>query len=438
MHRRTFLRGLVGGSALTLGLPLFDAMLNGNGTALAGGAPLPVRFGTWFWGCGHNPARWNPVQTGTDFAFPVELAALERHRERINILTGFDAKLGGKPNYPHHSGMSALRTGVVPDADLQVPGVSLDVIIANHIGGTTPFRSLDLSATANRADSYSFQGAGVVNPSEISPIDLYDRVFGAGVGTGGGEADPRLLLRKSVLSVVSDDVARLEGRLGSHDKQRLDQYLTSLRQLEQQIDAFLAGPSDLAACVTPARPSGEDPGTEIEQAVATHDLMAELLAMALACDRTRSFNMLFSHGLSELRLQGDNLSHHQLTHDELVDDALGYQPAVTGFIDRSMSALSSFLDVLAAVPEGEGTLLDNCVVLGHSETSFAKTHDISSIPVVIAGGGGGALATGQHISGSSSQVTRVGLTLQQLFGLPVTEWGTGPLATSQSIGELFA
>jgi len=440
ISRRTVLRGMVGGAAVSLGLPLFDCFLNDDGTALAQGAPLPVRFGTWFWGCGMNPDRWVPEAEGADYDLPPELEALADVREHVSVLSGFNTVLDGRPNLPHWTGVMATLTGSVPSVEPEVPAPTLDVLISERIGAATRFRSLELAATGVPGQSYSRASQSIVNASTVSPLELYTRVFGADFvapGDAGHMPDPRTVLRQSLLSAVSDDAARLESRLGSHDRQRLDQYFTSLRQLENQIELSLS-PPDLAACKRPRPPMGEEIGTELEQTKSTHLMLTELLVFALLCDQTRVFNMLFSWGTSELRRSGAETAHHQYTHDEVVDPVLGYQPNATGFVLESMQAWAGFVDRLASTPEGAGTLLDNCLVLAHSESSFAKSHQVTMLPVMIAGRAGGRLRSGLHLRGNGEPVSRIGLTVQQTMGLAVGSWGTRSMEVSQPVGAILA
>lgn len=446
--RRTLLRGSLAGGAVTMGLPLLDCFLNDDGTALAQGAPLPVRFGAWMWGCGMNPDRWNPPTEGMDFELPVELQALDRElatggtlRDHVSILSGFDVKLDGRPNFPHTTGLMGTLTGSLPLEDYTVPAPTLDTIIAAELGGLTRFRSIEMSCTGNPNQSYSFANGGVPNAPELSPMALYTRVFGpefADPNAGPFTPEPRLLLRQSVLSVVKDDRERLLGRVGSHDRQRLEQYFTSVRQLEKQIDVLLAGPPDLASCQKAPAPGPEDLGTEIGQSMSTNRLMAELLSFALACDQTRVFTMMFSDRISGLRQPGSSAQHHQLTHDEALDPEFGYQPEATEFVFASMEAWADFVERLAAIPEGDGTLLDNCLVLGHSDVSLAKIHGITGIPMMIAGRAGGALEPGVHVAGATSPTTRVGLTIQQVMGLTTESWGTRSMEATQPISEILS
>lgn len=440
LSRRALLRGMASGTAVSLGLPLLDYFLNDNGTALAQGAPLPLRFGTWFWGCGINPDRWVPSIEGPDYDITTELEAIADFRSEVSVLSGFNTILDGRANWPHSTGVSAMLTGTVPEQDGQFPDTTLDIRIAREIGGATRFRSLEMAATGNPSQSYSREGTTSTNTSTVSPLEMYTRLFGPGFvdpSDSQQAPDPRTLLRQSALSVVADDIRRLEGIVGTHDRQRLDQYFTSLRQLEQQIELSLS-PPDLEGCTRPDEPRGEDLGSDLPQAAATHRLLTQLLVFALLCDQSRVFNMLFSWGLSNLRHPGGSTSHHQLTHDELVDPELGYQPEATTFALASMDAWGEFVRTLATTPEGAGTLLDNCLVLAHSESSFAKSHDVTGLPIMIAGRAGGLLQPGVHVRGNGEPVTRIGLTVQQLMGLPIEEFGTRSMQVNQPIGEILA
>ena len=439
LSRRTVLRGMLGGAAVSLGLPLLDCFLNGNGTALAQGAPLPLRFGTWFWGCGMNPDRWVPSAEGATFDLPPELAALAGVREHVSVLSGFNAVLDGRPNLPHWTGVMATLTGSVPSVEPEVPAPTLDVLVSERLGGATRFRSLEMAATGVPGQSYSRASQSIVNASTVSPLELYTRLFGPDFVAPGGShtPDPRTVLRQSLLSAVREDAQRLEARLGSHDRQRLDQYFTSLRQLENQIERSL-DPPDLAACTRPRPPAGEHLGTDLDQTTSTHRLLTELLVFALLCDQTRVFNMLFSWGTSELRRSGAETAHHQYTHDEIVDPLLGYQPQATSFVLESMQAWAGFVERLATTPEGAGSLLDNCLVLAHSESSFAKSHQVTTLPVMIAGRAGDRLRPGLHVRGNGEPVSRIGLTVQQVMGLPVGTWGTRSMQVTQPLGAILA
>lgn len=441
LDRRTALRGAVNGMAVAIGLPLLDVFLDVNGEALAAtGAPVPVRFGTWFWGLGVNPPRWFPSKIGADYDLKEELAPIAPLKHKINVLSDFALPLDGKPNLPHVSGGIGIRTGMAIASDRGLPGTSFDVAIGDVIGTRTRFRSLEVSATGDPRNSLSGRGNGNLNPAEISPAALYTRIFGPGFRDPNSTSftpDPAVLARRSVLSGVTGQRQALEARLGAADRQRLDQYFTSLRQLEKQLDVQLTRPEPMQGCVVPAKVPDLPVNAEIETVMRNHEIMTDLLVMAMACDNTRVFNMNFNNGASSLTRIGSTITHHQLTHEEVLDNRLGYQPDATFFVNKIMEAWVYFIRALDAVKEGDRTLLDNSLVFAHSETEFAKFHTIDNIPMMTAGSGGGRFRTGLHIAGEGTPVSRVGLTLQQAMGVPVDRWGTESLETNKPIKELM-
>lgn len=443
LSRRTALKGMINGAAIAVGLPLLDLFLDGNGEALAAtGAPVPVRFGTWFWGLGVNPNRWFPSAPGANYDLKPELAPIRDYQSKISVLGNFNVMLDGAPNLPHSSGGPAIRTGRALTAERGLPGESFDVTIGDRIGTRTRFRALDVSAIGDPRNSLSGRGGGNLNPAEGSATGLYTRIFGEGFKDPNSATftpDPAVMARRSVLSAVTEQRQALDAAVGSADRQKLDQYFTSVRQLEKQLDVELTRPEPLQACVTPgAKPGATRVSGDIEDVVKNHELMADLMVMALACDQTRVFNMMFNNGASSLTRIGSTITHHQLTHEEVLDPKLGYQPEATYFLTKIMDAWVYFIAALDRVKEGDRTLLDNTLVFAHSETEFAKFHTIDNIPMMIAGRAGGRIRSGLYIDGAGTPVSRVGLTLQQVMGVPVDRWGTKSMETSKAIGELIA
>jgi hypothetical protein len=443
LSRRTALKGMLNGAAVAVGVPLLDAFLDGNGTALAAtGAPVPVRFGTWFWGLGVNPNRFFPTEAGAFGAeLPPELAPIAPLKHKINVYGNFNVPLDGAPNLPHGSGGPAIRTGRAITAGGGLPGESFDVTIGDLIGTRTRFRSLETSAIGDARNSLSGRGGGNLNPSEVSATSLYARIFGEGFKDPNSATftpDPVVMARRSVLSAVTEQRQALNQSLGAADKIKLDQYYTSLRQLENQLEVELTKPAPMQACAVPGKVSDVQIGAEIGGVVKNHELMTDLLVMAVACDQTRVFNMMFNNGASSLVKPGSTSTHHQLTHEEVLDNRLGYQPNATYFLEKIMEGFIYFVSALDKVKEGDGTLLDNTLLLAHSETEFAKFHTIDNIPILTAGSAGGKMKTGMYVDGQGSPVSRVGLTMQQVMGVSVDRWGAKSMETSKSIGEVLA
>jgi hypothetical protein len=250
--------------------------------------------------------------------------------------------------------------------------------------------------------------------------------------------DPSIQLRQSVLSAVTDQRATLMASVGKADRIKLDQYFTSVRELENQLAVQLQKPEKLQACVMPTAPKEPPRGASVDVVNANTKTMAKLLAMGLACNQTRVFNVVHTSGASETYIAGQSKIYHQITHDEPTDARLGYQPETSKLAELVMQALGAFLIELDAVKEGDGTLLDHSLVMAFSDTGYAKIHSIENIPMFLAGGAGGRHKAGQHIAGKGESVTRVSLTAMQLAGAPVGEFGTGTMKTARPISEVMA
>jgi hypothetical protein len=445
-NRRKVLKGMLQGSAVTVALPLLDCFLDGNGEALASGAPIPPRFGTWFWPCGINSKRWYPEKLGTDFSMNAETAPLEPYKKKLTVFSGFNTILSGTPNYTHWSGLMGTLTGTCPQKGGNGIGnadaATIDCLIADAIGNGTRFKSLELACTGDSGASYSMRAGSTVNPAEVDPVRLYKRIFGPEFqDPNGGEfkPDPSIMLRQSVLSSVKDSRDELMRAVGAADRARLEQYFSSLRGTEQQLALMLEKPAPAEACVIPKAPAEVEVGaTTWESALKMHEALAQLLVMALACNQTRVFHVAMSRAVSNLRKSGQPVAFHELTHEEAIDEKLGYQPQATFFMEKNMEAFATMLRMMDSVKEGSGTLLDHSLVMGLSESGFAKWHTLESMPIVVAGSASGKWRAGQHINGKGDPTTRVGLTIQQVLGLPAGNWGTQNMATSRTITEVVA
>lgn len=443
--RRSLLRGVLGGATVAVGLPLLDCFLDGHGEALASGKPIPTRFGTWFWGCGVNEDRWFPSKLGADYDLKEELRPIAPYKDKVTVFSNFNCALGGRPNLVHWSGVMATLSGAAPiqggvsGGSAEAP--TIDCLVADHIGRGARFHSLEVACTGQSSVSYSMRAGSTVNPSEVDPISLYRRLFQTGFSDpnkGEFTPDPEVMLRQSVLSSVKDDRDDLIRGLGAADRQRVDQYFTSLRQVEQQLAMMLEKPAPAEACVLPKEPGKVELGPTWEMATRSHELLGQLVVMALACNQTRVFNVALSNAGSNLRKAGDPVSFHELTHEEAIDPKLGYQPKATFFIERSMETFASMLKMMDAVKEGSGTLLDHSLVLATSESNFAKIHSVDNLPIMVAGRAGGKWKSGQHVSGKGDPSSRVGLTIQQVLGMPVTSWGDAAMQTNKPISEVMA
>jgi len=446
-NRRSFLRGMLSGTAVCVGLPVLDRFLNANGSAFADGAKLPVRFGTYFWGLGLTDTptggtRWVPSKTGHSYEIMPELESLKPVKDKVSVFSGFRVIGDGRPNLVHWSGHASILSGVAPAASGRFDGPSFDTKIADAIGTSTRFKVLDIDASMSRLPvSYSTRTGNSFATPETTPLTLYTRLFGPGFQDPNSDhwkPDPSIMLRQSVLSAVKDQREALMAGVGKADQITLDQYFTSLREMENQLAIQLQKPEKCAACVVPAAPKEMTRSASVDAVRANTKALAKLLAMGLACNQTRVFNFVHTAGTSETYLAGQSKIYHQITHDEPTDAKLGYQPETSKLASLVMQAFGDLLIELDAIKEGAGTVLDNSLIMAFSDTGYAKIHSIENIPMFLAGGAGGRHKAGQHIHTRGESVTRVSLTAQQLVGAPVGEFGSGSMKTARPITEVIA
>jgi hypothetical protein len=329
--------------------------------------------------------------------------------------------------------------GGIPAGDGAFP--SIDTLVSDQIGTQSRFRSLQVNCVGERA-SYSRRSASAVNPSETSPAALYAQIFGPEFqdpNAADFKPNPRVMVRKSVLSGVIDEIKGMSQEIGAEDKQRLDQYLTGLRHLERQFDQQLTKPDPIPACFRPKAPDSDpELGGEAEVVAARHKMMAELMVMAVACNQTRVFNMNYSSPSSNTTKAGYEKPHHTTTHEEPVDPALGYQANHSWFARRAMESWATYVASFAKVKEGDGTLLDNVLIYALTDCGHARFHTLDKMVAMTAGRAGGKVKSGLHIDAGGTTVARMGYTIQRVMGLDINSWGARSNNTSKELGEILA
>jgi len=461
LSRRTFLRGVTAGSAAAVvGLPLLEAMLDHHGTSLADGLPIPKRFGLWFWGNGSDPERWAPTAEGSAWEPTEMLAALGPVKDYVNLVSGTILPVPGRNN-PHVEGAVGILAGGNPvlhpsyagqanDWDyLTVPGPSLDQVAAEHLAGPSLFRSLTLgitpvhtaaagtSSAPGTAVSYiSHRGPYLFNPPKMDPRQVFTDLFGGGTHVGPTPPGPIEVARADVLDAVLEDAASLRVRLGSSDRQRLDQHLEGIHELQNRLNALVPSPVS-PACAVPVDPGGPDSFRARAKA------MADLVAMAFACDLTRVTSIEFSSPASHvdypdiypgaLVFNGSPTSFHEYEHNVGINDTV--RVGLKYFIE----CFTDFLLTLKAMPDAQGNLLDNTCVLGTSELSFGPAHGFSDFPLLVAGKAGGALRyPGVHAALPGDIAARVPFTCLKALGLPVDAWGEEQYRVDSPVAAILA
>lgn len=441
LTRRRVLRGMMAGGAIAVGLPILDCMLNTNGTAFAAtGAPIPPRLATWFWGLGVGEGEWQPKIAGANYDLPRQFQALAPLKKKLNLFSGGQVFLDGGSNTTHFTGVQGLMTGTVSGSAGDYHR-SLDTIIGDEIGKGTRFRSIEVSCDGDPKATWSARDTGGRQPAETSPVALYSRIFGAEFKDPNAAQftpDPAVVLRRSALSAVTDERQRLMKTVAASDRAKLDNYFTSLRALEQNLEIQMRKPEPLAACTRPHEPPAEGPQSTLAvDAMARHDVFAELLAHALACGQTRVVNLCITQGMVGLRREGEPASHHTYTHEEPLDPILGYQVKCDWFRNLYINGLYKFASVLDSIQEGEKTLLDRMVLFAYTDHGAPRLHSVRNYPVLTFGSGNGRMKTGIHVAARGDAVTRVGLTVQQAMGVTAGSWGTGSNRVTTSFSEVL-
>ncbi|MSO97866.1 MAG: DUF1552 domain-containing protein [Rhodospirillaceae bacterium] len=449
IERRSLLRGMMGTTAVGVALPFLDCVLNNSGTALAAtGGRLPVRFGTWYWGMGHTPkhAIAEKSETSQGIGFLQETEALKPYEKDLNFFANFTMPLDGRSNYTHFTGWVASRTGTAPARTGDIPAPTLDLLIADTIAGGSRFQTLNANAVGMPRANYSARSTASRGMSESSPTALYVRLFGpefVDPNSQGFKPDPTVMLEKSVLSGVMEQSRDYLKTLGAADKSRMDEYFTSVRQVENQLALQLEAPQPNDACLLPTDPRAKEEANatriarDMAQVIETHGVMAKLMAMAVACNQTKVFNMVFTDDFANVRRVGETYTHHLVTHEEPIDLKLGYQPLAFWFNKNCSDGFATYLKEFSAIREGDGKLLDNCLIFAGTETNYARVHTIDGVPIWLAGKAGGRMKTGYYVNGGADPVTRVGLTAMAAMGVPIESWGTKSLKTSKPLTEVL-
>ena len=380
LSRRTFLRGLaLSGVVVRVGLPALEAMFNSSGTAYAAGSgAVESRFVVWFNGNGILERYWIPRETGGNYRIPPCLAPLAPLQRDIHVITGLDnpsARLPG-PGNDHHRSMSSLMTGS-SFSGRGAGGPSIDQVIASKIGGDSRFRSLQIGVCQESFGesiqrNMSWAGRDRPLPPEMIPHRLFDRLFGT-------KDEHWIDRKKCVLDAVREDASALKPRLGAIDKVRLDEYLTSVEEVERSIVSL---PPEYSQVVERPREGGD-----LKDWPRIAKIQSDLLVHALASGQTRvaSYMLTKCQGLSRFPWLGHTAKrHHGYTHGN-VESPRGQR--ILRDINRwHVEEFAYLVSKLKATPEGEKTLLDStCLVMVH-EHAEANAHKNSGLAVIVAGG----------------------------------------------------
>jgi hypothetical protein len=412
--RRAVLRGL----GVSLALPWLEstsglsraAAAATPGIGGAGAGVSPTRMAFIFVPNGVDLEHWTPSSEGYGFDLPYILQPLAPVKDDLLVLSGLTHDKGranGDGPGDHARSASVFLTGAQPrktDGEHIRSGVSVDQVAAREIGHLTRFSSLELGVDAGRnagncdsgyscAYSSNISWASETTPvgKEINPRLVFERLFAAGTPREiDRSAQQRQQLKKSVLDFVAEDAKRLQAKLGRNDHRKLDEYLTGVREIERRLGSDRAD-TPLAHEIDYQIPGGI-PGDYAEHL----RLMCDMMVLAFQTDSTRVSTMMFANAgdNKNYRHIGVRDGHHDLSHHGRNQEKLEKIRRINRF---HVQQLSYLLQRLKSIQEGEGSLLDNCMICYGSAISDGDRHNNENLPIVLAGGGGGTFDTGRHV-----------------------------------------
>jgi len=392
--RRTFLRG----AGVAMALPWLESIPAWGFAPMADGLPTPCpkRFAALFMGCGISPDHWWAKGSGESMELGRSLQPLAGLKSKLNVVNGlFNKQATGVGIHPGQTGNILSGAALQKGAELR-GGISVDQMLARHLGDATPQPSMVLGCEqpitgyheTNFSMAYSshisWSSATSPVPMEVYPSLAFDALF----DNKGSKRN------RSILDRVRDEADGLSRRVGAADRAKLDEYLTSVREVERRVESTRAakekadGKLGARGQVAVAMPR---PDNGLPEDIREHmRLMCDLVALGFQTDKTRIATLLLCRDISGLFYPFLDVrnAHHSASHDDRSD---AYE-RVTRYYVEQLAYLAGKLD---AMPEGDGTVLDHSCLLFTSSLWSGSRHDSSKLPIVLAGGLGGTIPTGR-------------------------------------------
>lgn len=452
-------RGLLKGLGITMCLPFLESLVARSTLAEgkeSGRPAAPVRLAALYMPNGVNPKQWLPSGVGAQFALSPILSPLEKVKSEVLVFTELmnKASIEGDGHYvkvsPFLTGTAITKT---TGSNLRCGGISLDQLVARNIGNLTPLPSLELSIepvttgvdtnvgfTRLYGSHISWNTPTTPVTREINPQLAFDRLFHSHSGHAGGVSTHDT----SVLDVVMEDARTLQVKLGQSDRQKLNEYFDAVRSVEKRIQFDAARRKGEVLGDPLARREVEklgnrikdyyhDPARLSERAIDHTEqvrLMLDIMVLAFWTDSTRVATFMFGNEVSGKNfsfLPGVTGGHHQISHHENDPDKLAQYEKINQW---HIAQYAYMLEKMAGIKEGEGTLLDNSMVLFGSGMKDGNAHSPYNLPIVLAGRGGGTIAAGRHL------VYDKKTPLCNLYRTMLARMGTSVGSFGDSTGEL--
>ena len=406
LRRRTFVKGL--GAAI--GLPLLEAMLPSNGFA-AGSAGAPKRMAFVFVPNGVIVPEWEPKGEGKDWKLSPTLEPLAKVKDKFCVFSGLaqdNASAKGDGPGDHARSSAAFLTGAHPvktgGVDIKV-GQSVDQVAAEKIGKLSRLPSIELGTEGGRnagqcdsgyscaySNNISWKSATTPMAKEINPRLVFERLFGSAddrdAAKGRAKRDE---YRKSILDLVSEDAAKLKLQLGQTDRRKIDEYFSSVREIEQRIDRTREDDSKRTI------PDLKLPNGVPKQLDEHITLMFDLMTLAFQTDTTRIATFMLANEGSNRSypMIGVNDGHHHLSHHQNKQDWIDQLKKIDKYL---VGHFAKFLEKLDGIREGNGTLLDQSMIVYGCAIGDGNRHNHNDLPVLLAGRGGGTITSGRHLA----------------------------------------
>jgi len=447
ISRRTVLKGL----GVSMALPLLDAMLPKFALGQQAAAQVfPRRMAVSYFPHGVVTREWNITGTGTNFVFSKTLQPLAPFRDDINILSGLTcdkARPHGDGTGDHARAQASFLTGKQArksTTDIRV-GISMDQLCAQRVGDRTRFPSLEIGGEGGRqsggcdpgdacayTSNLSWRGESTPAPKETNPRTVFDRLFaGMNPADAAVNRQRRERYNQSILDFVLEDARSLNSHVGINDQRRIDEFMTSVRDIETRIAAFerplgatptMERPPDMRVQqgFGPAGGMGGEGGVDYRQHLT---LLGDMLATAFQCDITRVATLVHSNEISNrsYRFLGVPEGHHDVSHHMFDREKMRKCQLINLF---HVEMFAHLIGRLKSIPEGNGTLLDNCMVLLGSGNGDGALHNHDELPIVLAGKGGGSVTTGRHIRyARNTPICNLYLEMLDRMGVVVDSFG---------------
>jgi Protein of unknown function (DUF1552) len=422
ISRRTVLRGV----GVTMALPLLESLPCFADTATI---TYPKRFGILFMGNGINEQHWDSQGNGADMKLSKTLEPLEPLKKKINVIHGlYQKRTVGLGIHPGQTG-GLLSGAMIHKGAIIHAGVTVDQLIANHVGDATPQSSIVLACeqpmTGYHESNYSLAYSSHISwenpespvPNEVYPSLAWDSLF-----------ENRGSLRNvSILDRVREEAAALSTEISSDDKSKLDEYLTSVRAVEKRVDGMRQSKDQAEdSAKRQNRPvfSMDRPANGLPEDLREHArLMCDIIAIGFQTDKTRVATLLMARDLSAMYYPflGVSDGHHSASHNNLSE---GYE-RISRFHLSQLAYLATKLD---SMPEGNGTVLDNSCLMFLSNMWIGRKHDNTRLPIVLAGGLGGTLETGRTLDylqagDDNRKLNSLFLSIMDRMGIKVDQFG---------------